>query len=367
MSPETMSTVVNYLKLERKVGAYRAARESKKEMEAFYERAVRTVAGSDPSQIAFADSASRAWNMALYGMKFEKGDRIVTLSSEFGTNLLSLFYRASQVGASVVVIRADETGGFDINDLAKEVEKGARVVAISHAAAQSSIVNPVKQIGQIAKRNGALYVVDGCQAVGQIPVDVKSIRCDAYTATGRKWLRGPRGTGFLYVNPSSQLKAEQIDLSAADFVLNNKTRAAGVKVRKDARQFELWERSVAGMLGLSSAMDEFLKKKVSSINRRISAYANRIRKEVSANDNLNLLGQAKSESGVVGFYARDARKEKLLLEKFEKEGIEISIMHDWDCPLYFPRTGVTSIFRLSPHYYTPESSIDAACEVISKA
>jgi len=366
MSDRTLNVIIDFLNLEREIGAYRAARESKSQMDLFYERAARLVNGSNPNEIAFVDSASRAWNMALYGVDLKRGDQIVTLSSEFGTNLVSLFYRARQVGASVQVIRCGLTGDFDIGELETALDKGARLVAISHAAMQGSIVNPVKDIGRLAKEHGTTFLLDGCQAAGQIPVDVKSIQCDVYTTTGRKWLRGPRGTGFLFVINSSALKTEQVDLAAAALVLDGESRVVGIDVKKDARQFELWERSVAAMLGLSSAVNEYLEQGRDVVATRVQNLANRIRKEVSANPSLALVGQVKSESGVVGFYVNDPKREKYVREKFEQGGVEISTVGSWDCPLHFPRTGVASIFRLSPHYYTPDSSVDAACQILSE-
>ena len=366
MSDGTLNTIIEFLNLERKVGAYRAARESKGQMDLFYERAAQLVNGSNPNEIAFVDSASRAWNLALYGVELKRGDQIVTLSSEFGTNLVSLFYRAHQVGASVQVIHCSQTGDFDMGEFSTAVAKGARLVAISHAAMQGSIVNPVNEIGRLAKEHGVTFLLDGCQAAGQIPVDVKSTQCEAYTTTGRKWLRGPRGTGFLYVSNASSLRADQVDLAAADLVLRSGDLVTGVDVRKDARQFELWERSIAAMLGLSTAINEYLEQGREVVAARVQSLANRIRKEVSANPNLSLMGRVESESGVVGFYVNDPKRESFVREKFEQGGVEISTVSNWDCPLHFPRTGVTSIFRVSPHYYTPDSSVDAACEIVSK-
>lgn len=367
MSPVTKKVIFDYLNLETEKGAYRAALESKDKLNLFYERAKKSLNADSSLEIAFMDSASRAWNMALYGIKLNKGDHIVTLSSEFGTNLLSLFYRAYQVGATVDVIQTDSSGDFDMGLLENSIRKGGEVVAISHAAGQGSIVNPVKEIGDMAKRYGALFLVDGCQALGQIPVDVKSIQADAYTATGRKWLRGPRGTGLLFVNSKSHLKAEQIDLSGADLVFDKESgEVKGVDVRNDARQFELWERSYAGMLGLSNAILENQEQDIEVLNSKVRAFANRIRKEIVSNPKLNLVGKPDSISGLSGFYVNDVRDEDRVRRNFEDEGVEISTFSHWDCPMFFPKNGIKSIFRLSPHYYTPESSIDVACRIISE-
>lgn len=366
MSPKTVSIIKDHLHREIEVGAYRAAQESKDDMAEFYSRAANLINAENPNEIAFTDSASRSWNMALHGVKLKSGDHIVTLSSEFGTNLVTLFDRAYQIGAFVHVIGCNENGDFDIVELDKALHNGARLVAISHAAAHGSIINPVKEIGHLTKQYGAVYIVDGCQAVGQIPVDVQEIHCDAYTATGRKWLRGPRGTGFLYVNPSSHLRSSQLDLAAADLVIDEKNNVTGIDVREDARQFELWERNVAIMLGLSSAMDECHDKFKNKTIEKIQEYAIKIREVVAENPNLKLFGKVHSASGVVGFYLNKPSVEKDIISLFEKENIGISTMSDWDCPLHFPKNGAKSIFRISPHYYTPDSSIDVVSQVLSK-
>jgi cysteine desulfurase/selenocysteine lyase len=366
MSDKTLNVIIDYLNKEREKGAYRAAKESKSQIDLFYERGAHLFNASSPKEIAFVDSASRAWNVALYGMKLRRGDQIVTLSSEFGTNLVSLFYLAFQVGASVKVIHCDQTGDFDMNELSSALDKDTRLLAISHAAMQGSIVNPVKEIGRLAKEHSVTFLLDGCQVAGQIPIDVKSIECDVYTTTGRKWLRGPRGTGLLFVSNSSGLKTQQVDLAVADLVLDGESRVVGIDVLKGAKQFELWERSIAAMLGLSTAVNEYFEQGREAVAKRVKTLSNRIRKEVSANPNLALMGKVNSESGVVGFYVNDPKRENHVREKFEQGSVEISTVSDWDCPLHFPRTGITSIFRLSPHYYTPDSSVDAACQIISE-
>ena len=292
MSPSTLETITCHLRRETEVGAYRAAQEVREQMAEFYIRAANLINADNPNEIAFMDSASRGWNMALSGVELRSGDCIVTLSSEFGTNLITIFERARQVGATVKVIQCDATGGFSVDEVETALKNGARIVAISHAVAHGSIVNPVVEIGKLTKRYEAIYIVDGCQAVGQIAIDVKMIQCDAYIATGRKWLRGPRGTGFLFVRQSAPLRTTQLDLTSSDLVFDKNFNVIGVDVRSDARQFELWERNVAGMLGLSCAMDECLKQN----NEYDYKLANRIRSAVVKNPKLRLIGVQDSKS-----------------------------------------------------------------------
>lgn len=364
MSPSTFACVVRHLELEQSIGPMGAAQQVRPEYDAFYARAAELINARGAHEIAFMDSASRAWNMIVNSISLAPGDRIVTLSSEFGTNLVSLFHRAQSTGASVVVIPCAEDGSFDREALADEV-RGAKLVAISHAVAHGSIVNPVEEVGQLAANAGAFYLVDGCQALGQIEADVQSIRCDAYTATGRKWLRGPRGTGFLYVREHAEIATCTVDLASADLDFQGGGRAvSGVQVRADARQFELWERGIAAMLGLSSAIAELLSVQHSDTFRAIEEYGNSIRRAVVDNSNLRLMGKATSSVGNVGFYAVDPALESLIDESLRSAEIIYSTMADWDCPLHFPETGQSKIFRVTPHYYSSESAVANVCRLI---
>ena len=365
MSPATVETITEYLKLESKIGAYHAAAESKSLMQDFYLNAAKIINADSDTEIAFTDSASRGWNMVVYGAKLKKGARIITLASEFGTNLVTLFDLAKRIEGTVAIINCDSKGTFFFDELEAELKKGAALVAISHAVAHGSIVNPVNEVGVLAKKYGAIYIVDGCQAVGQFKVDVQQIQCDAYMTTGRKWLCGPRGTGFLYVKKSSLFHATQLDLASADLVLNSLSKVTDVEIRKDAKQFELWERSISNMLGLSSAINDCLFKNISVISEQIQYLSNKLRYLAYSNSNLNIIGEIESLSGILGFYLNDESKEETLKEEFKKNGISISTMSDWDCPLHFPKTGAKSIFRLSPHYTTSGETIDLASKIIT--
>lgn len=366
MANETYEAVASYLHLERKLGAYCVATQKKVLLETFYTNAAQIINASSPTEIAFMDSASRGWNMVIYGSQLHAGDKIVTLSSEFGTNLIILFDYAKQINATVRVVQCNEQGEFSIDEIEDELRNGAKLVAISHTAAQGSIVNPVEEIGRLAKKYGAIYVVDGCQAVGQFSVDVQKIQCDAYVTTGRKWLCGPRGTGFLYIKDFSLFRTPQLDLASAYLVFDDDFNVKGVNVRKDARQFELWERSYANMLGLATALDICLKQGIDNISARIQVLANKLRLSAQTNPNFHLLGKPVSISGVLGFYLKDYSKEEELKNVFIRHNIGISMMSDWDCPLYFPKNGATQIFRLSPHYYSDFSSIEKVCKIIEE-
>lgn len=364
MSESTFNTVVNHMKLEMEIGAYKAAIECSDDVAEFYSTSAKLLNANSKNEIAFIDSASRGWNLVMYGLHLSDDDVIVTLESEYGTNLLTIFDIAKQTGCSVEIVKCNSDGSFSVDDVDKALAAGGTVLAVSHVAAQGSIVNPVVELGRIAKKYGTVYIVDGCQAVGQMKVDVQEIQCDAYMAAGRKWLRGPRGTGILYVNSNAPIRTPQIDLASADLAFNEDGQVVGVDIRKDAKQFELWEKSTASLLGLTNAIREYLDYGIDRASDEIISKANVIRNCICNNPNLALVGTSDAPVGTAAFYMRDPSQENKIKEFFEERGFIISCMCDWDCPIFFPKNGVHFIFRLTPHYYTSTEDIQSLCKLI---
>lgn len=366
MKNTTLDAIMDYYKYEQVVGAYQAASDLKENILAFYSNVSKLINAENTEDIAFVDSASRGWNLAVYGTGLTKGDDIITLSSEFGTNLITLYDLAFKTGANIHIIPCKIDGSFSVATLESilATSKGKKLVAISHAAAQGSIVNPVAEIGQLSKKYGAMYIVDGCQSVGQMKVDVQDMNCDAFVASGRKWLCGPRGTGFLYVRKNCRIAPTQLDLASADLIIDKNQFVTGLKIRSDARRFEIWERNIASVVGLSAAISDTMNHGIQRISDDLLPKAELIRNAVTANAKLQLVGQEHSISGIIGFYAKNPNDEIVVKEKLQEANINTSAMSDYDCPLFFPQNGASSIFRISPHYYTESDAIETVCSVI---
>lgn len=364
MSDATLNCIVNHMKLEMKVGAYKAAITQSKDVAEFYSLSSKLFNAKSEQEIAFIDSASRGWNLIMYGLNITKDDVIVTLDSEYGTNLLTIYDIVKRTGCSVRVVKCGPDGSVNINDIENELLKGGTVLAVSHVTAQGSIVNPVVALGKIANKYGAIYIVDGCQAAGQLKIDVQEINCHAYITAGRKWLRGPRGTGILYVRSDSPIRTPQIDLASADLVFDENEQVVDIKIRKDAKQFELWEKNTASLLGLTNAIKECLDYGIDNINSAIVNKANKIRNSIINNPNLVLVGKSNECIGNASFYLRNCDSENSVKNIFDKSEYIISYVCDWDCPIFFPKNGVKYIFRLTPHYYTDNEDVALLCKLI---
>lgn len=364
MSKSTLDTVIGHMEYEMKVGAYKAATDRNEDVTNFYIRAMKLLNAKSKNEIAFIDSASRGWNLVMYGMKIKSTDCIVTLESEYGTNLLTIYDIAQKTGCSVKIVKCDKEGNVNPKEVEIALKDGGTILAVSHVAAQGAIVNPVLEFGKIAQQYGALYIVDGCQAVGQMKVDVQDIKCDAYITAGRKWLRGPRGTGILYVKEGTQIRTPQIDLASADIVFDEDQRVSGIKVREDAKQFELWEKSIANLLGLSNAIKEYIDFGERKVAELVMSKTEYIRECICSNNKLTFVGSRHAPTGISGFYVKNLFNEDNVKSCFEREGFKISCICDWDCPLFFPSEGVKYIFRISPHFYTEEEDVQAIGQLI---
>ena len=241
MPSPVLEAVVAHLRLEAEIGGYEAAERSGEAVERVYD-ATAELLGCHREEIAVVESATRAWDMAFYAMRFDPGDRILTARAEYASNFIAFLQVAKKTGASVEVVPDDDTGQLSVEALRGMMDERVKLVAVTHVPTNGGLVNPAVEIGQVTRDAGALYLLDACQSVGQMPLDVEEIGCDVLSATGRKYLRGPRGTGFLYVRRGliEELEPPFLDLHAAKWVAKDR-----YEVRPDARRFEDYEANYA--------------------------------------------------------------------------------------------------------------------------
>ena len=228
MPQPVFDAVIEHLHLEMNIGGYEAKRKAVDRVEGVYD-SIAGLLGCHRDEIAIVENATRAWDMAFYSIPFQPGDRILTAMAEYASNYIAFLQVARKTGAKIDVIPNDEHGQVSVSALRDAIDDRVRLIAITHVPTNGGLVNPAVEIGKVARDAGVLYLLDACQSIGQIPIDVRAVGCDMLSATGRKYLRGPRGTGFLYVRQEILEKLEPVflDLHAADWVAKDR--------------YEIWE------------------------------------------------------------------------------------------------------------------------------
>ena len=263
----------DYLRKEEYSGGYETAASEEAALDNFY-TAFAKLLDCSPHEIAYAENATRAWDMAFYAFKFEAGDKILTAQAEYGSNVIAYLQQAKRYGVEVVFVPNDEYGQLDTDELTRLIDARTKLISISHIPTGSGLVNPAKEVGRIANAAGIPYLLDACQSIGQLPVDVKEIGCDIAAGTGRKYLRGPRGTGLLYVRSelANTLEPPMLDIRAASLV-----PPTAYELAADARRFENWEQFFAGKVALGVAADYALSYGLEAIQSGIYDLATRLR------------------------------------------------------------------------------------------
>ncbi len=355
-----VNAIKTYLDLEATIGGYEAAQASNNKIEKMYDCAAQLI-NCQREEIAFVENATRAWDMAFYSFKFKKGDCIVTCLSEYASNYLAFLHRAKQTGVKIVAINNDSYGQLDIEDLQNKLNDSVKLIAITHVPTQGGLINPAVEIGKIANNMNIPYLLDTTQSIGQMPIDVKLIGCDFLCATGRKYLRGPRGTGFLYARKEKIIQCDPpfIDLHSAKWTADN-----AYVLNEDASRFETWEQNMAAKIGLGVAIEYALTLGLPAIWNRIQYLANQLRNQLKSIPSVELQDLGQHKCGIVTFTSKKISVTKLQNTLASKK-MNVSISLQEYARLDMARRNLPSLIRASVHYYNTEEEIERFCSEIN--
>jgi selenocysteine lyase/cysteine desulfurase len=361
---QVTDAVVAHLRREAEIGGYEAAAEAHEQVEHTYD-AISRLIGCRASEIAVVENATRAWDMAFYALPFQPGDRILTARAEYSSNVIAFLQVAARTGAVLEVVDNDESGQLSMADLRRRLADGTspvKLVAVTHVPTQGGLVNPAEDIGLAAREAGVPYLLDACQSVGQLPIDVDRIGCDLLSATGRKYLRAPRGTGFLYVRSTmvEHLEPPFLDLHAATWTAPDR-----YEIRPDARRFENWETNYASKIGLGVAADYALSWGLDAISRRVTALADDLRELLGGLTGVRVHDQGQQRCGLVTFTV-DGVPAPEVQQRLAQHGVNVSVSLVEYARLDLPDRGLPDLVRASVHYYNTEDELQRLVDALPR-
>jgi selenocysteine lyase/cysteine desulfurase len=242
------------------------------------------------------------------------------------------------------------------------IDDRVKLISITHIPTNGGLVNPVEEIGAIARANDILYLVDACQSAGQLSLDVNAIQCDLLSATGRKWLRGPRGVGFLFVSSRilESLHPPMIDLFSATWVAVDR-----YELRKDARRFENWESNYAAKLGLGSAIDYALNIGLDNIETEVGRLAALFRARLGEIDGVSVHDIGRRKCGIVTFSVAGVDPAEIE-SRLRDNKIHVSVSSPASTLIDATRRELPDLVRASVHYYNQEAEIDALVNCVKE-
>ncbi|MET3421501.1 monomeric sarcosine oxidase [Actinoplanes tereljensis] len=358
-SETVLGTVIEHLRLEARIGGYEAAEAAKERSERVYALAAQLI-GAQPEDIALTESATVAWHRAIDAMPLQAGDRILAAASSYVSSALHLFELRRSRGIEVEVLPCAADGTVDLDALAAALRKPAALVTVAHVPTSSALIEPVAAIAALTEAAGVPLLLDATQSLGQLPLDVAGI--DLIVGTGRKFLRGPRGTGLLYVSPRmrERLHPPHPDVRGAVWQSGDL-----VELAPGARRFETWESSHALRLGLGAALEETLTLGVDAIGRYATGLADRLRGALADLPGVRLTDPAAGGGAIVTF-VRDDEKPADTVRRLRAAGVHLVAVpahHGrWD----LERRGLDAVVRASVHVYNDESDVDALVSALGR-
>ncbi len=352
-----------HLDLEAEIGGYRAIEQQDEAFENTY-RALARMLNCDASEIALIENATRAWDMVFYGYAatLQEGDKILTAEAEYASNYLAFLQVARQRGLVIEHVPSGADGSLDVSALESRIDERTKLIAVTHVPTNGGLINPAAEIGRVARAAGIPYILDACQSVGQMPLDVEQIGCDFLSATGRKYLRGPRGTGFLYARKEwiERIEPAFIDMFAAVW-----TGPESYDIRADARRFENFEKAFAGNIALGVAVDYALAVGLDEIETRVQVLAARLRDGLAAVDGVRVTDIGARKSGLCTFTV-DGRAAADVRRQLWNRRINSTVSVRSSTYLDMTARDLEEIVRTSVHYYNTEDEVDRTVAAVAE-
>lgn len=358
-----VDSMLDYLKQEEQFGGYEVANKNAELLENFYTETAKLI-NCKPSNIAFMTSATEAFSKALSSIIFKEGDTIITTVDDYISNQITFISLQKRLNVKIIRIKKLEDNELDLENLENLIkEHHPKLVAVTHIPTNSGLIQNIEAIGKICRQYDILYLADCCQSVGQMVVDVEKIGCDFLTATGRKFMRGPRGSGFLYV---SDRVLEQdhapilLDMRGAHWSEYN-----NYELFKTAKRFEHWEVSYAAVLGMMEAVKYANNVGLNTIENYNRKLTETFRINLK-NSGFKVLDIGINLSSIVTFCGPDNDLENIQ-KVLRENNVFFSASYKHSALIDFTDKKVDGAVRLSPHYFNTLEEVEKVSDILHKS
>jgi len=362
MPAPVIDAIKRHIDLEARLGGYEAQEQASEAISNAY-RSIARLLNTNARNIAFTENATASYAAALSSIPLRAGDVILTTRQDYASNQIQFLSLQKRFGIEIVRAPDRAEGGVDTGAMAQLIgELRPVLVCVTEVPTNSGLVQDVRAVGEMCGDAGITYLVDACQSVGQLPVDVQRIRCDFLSATSRKFLRGPRGSGFLYVSDrmlDSGYEPLFIDMHGADWVAPDRYR-----VVDSAKRFENWEFACAVLLGTGAAVDYALEVGIDVIRQRVDKLASELREGLAGLPGVSLLDRGATLCGIVTL-SLSGHDPFVVVSRLRELGINTSAQAREYAVIDYDDKGVGAALRISPHYYNTEQEIERVIGAIA--
>ena len=361
MSKKTIDIIHRFHRNEKKIGGYEVESLQQKRLDSFYKK-VGKLLNCNEKNISYLQSSTLAWNFCFFSIPLIKENNIVILENEYSSSHISILKRKNEF-KELRIVKVNSYGEVSIKDILKKIDKNTKILCLTHISSQNGSVIDIENISRICKEKfpNIVIILDCCQSAGQINIDIKKIRCDALVASGRKYLCGPRGTGFLFL--STNLKEKMIpileDMNSSKIISEKK-----VEIKKNIRLFETYENSKSLKIGFSNAVDEVLCKDITKIRKKILRLSSYLREKLFTYKEIHFIESKQNLSGINTFYHTKFTSE-FILKFLKKKGINVNLSSQDTSFLFFRKIKKKSLVRLSLNHYNTFKEIDYFIEQIN--
>ncbi|MFC3051352.1 aminotransferase class V-fold PLP-dependent enzyme [Kordiimonas pumila] len=359
MPKPVITAQIAQLNLEAQFGGYVAQEQQLGALESVY-ASISTLIECSVDDVALTTSAVDAWTKAFYSIPMSAGDTVITSPGEYCSNYVAFLHRQKNDGIKIRVAEATVDGGVNIDHLESLIDESTKLISLTHIPSSSGAILPAYEVGAIARQHNVLFLLDTCQSIGQIPVNVKDIGCDIATATGRKFLRGPRGVGFLYMNSRAREGMNPVVMTNQGAAWDSHNT---YKLRSDARVFEAWERSAVNILGLGAAVEYMQSLGVNRTTGQTLHLGRSLRQQLRGIKGVRIECPSAAEAAIItfnktGYTAAEIKKH------MEQQNIAVQIASVVHTRLDLEARGIDSAVRVSPHYYNNQDDYDRFLTVL---